>query len=117
MIRFIADENFDGNIIKGLRDKYPQVDIITVQEVGLSGTPDPEILAWATLTDRVVLSRDKSTMKGDAEERLHQNQRVVGLLLTTDQMSHGTIIDQIDTWSRRELEEAFAYPIQYIHPY
>ena len=117
MIRFIADENFDGNIIDGLRAKYPHVDLITVQEAGLSGTPDPEILAWATQINRVVLSRDKSTMKGDAEERLRQNQHVVGLLLTTDRMSHGTIIDQIEMWSRRELSEAFAYPIQYIQPY
>ena len=114
MIRFIADENFDGNIIDGLRSKYPHVDLITVQEAGLSGTPDPEILDWATQIDRVVLSRDKSTMKGDAEERLRQNQHVVGLLLTTDRMSRGTIIDQIEIWSRKDLESAFANPIQYL---
>ena len=117
MIRFLADESFDGGVITGVRSKYPHVDILTANEVGLGATPDLEILQWATRNERVVLSRDVKTMKADAVGMILQNRPPTGLLLADDRMSRGAIIDQIEMWSRRELSEAFAYPIQYIQPY
>ncbi len=116
MIRFIADENFDGKIINGLRAKHPHVDLITAQEAGLAATPDPEILEWAVQADRVVLSRDTSTMKGYAEARVRVRLPLTGLLLTNDRMSRGSVIDQIEQWSRKTPDRAFAYPVQYITP-
>ena len=117
MIRFLADESFDGDVITGVRSKHPHVDILTAHEVGLGATPDPEILQWATRSGRVVLSRDVRTMKADAVDMIHQNRPTTGVLLADDRMSRGTIIDQIEIWSRKDLESAFAYPIQYLRPY
>ena len=56
MIRFLADEDFDGPVIAGVRRRYPYVQVQTIQELGMSGTTDPEILEWATEHDLVVLS-------------------------------------------------------------
>jgi hypothetical protein len=47
MLRFLADENFDGRITAGLRQREPTLDFVRVQDVGLSGIDDPTILAWA----------------------------------------------------------------------
>lgn len=117
MIRFLADESFDGDVITGVRSKHPHVDILTAIEVGLGATPDPEILEWATRNGRVVLSRDVRTMKADPEDMIHQSRPPTGLLLADDRMSRGTIIDEIEVWSRKDLESAFVYPIQYIRPF
>ena len=117
MIRFLADEDFDGHVISGVRRRYPEVQIQTIQELGMSGTPDPDILEWATQRNLIVLSRDVNTMTAFAQDRIRRGLPLSGVLLAHDWMSRGTIIDQIEMWSRRELSEAFAYPIQYIQPY
>ena len=36
MLRFAADENFNGDIVRGLLRRNPNVDIVRVQDVGLS---------------------------------------------------------------------------------
>ena len=47
MTRFAADENFNHNIIRGVRRRMPDVDIVTVQAAGLAGSVDPSVLEWA----------------------------------------------------------------------
>ncbi len=56
MLKLLADENFDNQIVRGLLRRNPKLDIVRVQEVGLSGSDDPKILAWASETDRVLLT-------------------------------------------------------------
>jgi len=46
-VRFLADENFDNRILAGLRRRLPALDVLRVQDAGLIGAEDPEILAWA----------------------------------------------------------------------
>ncbi len=42
MTRFLADENID--IVRGLRRQIPSLDIIRIQELGMAGWEDPDIL-------------------------------------------------------------------------
>lgn len=44
MIRLLADENFNNNIVRADRVRAPDVDIVRVQDVGLSGADDPTVL-------------------------------------------------------------------------
>ena len=46
MLRLLADENFNGDIVRGLLLRQPDLDIVRVQDVGLGGADDPDILAW-----------------------------------------------------------------------
>lgn len=47
MLRLLADENLNNAILRGLRLRMPDVDIVRVQDVGLIGADDPTILDWA----------------------------------------------------------------------
>jgi hypothetical protein len=47
MLQLLADENFNNNIVRGLPRRAPEIDIVRVQDVGLSGANDPTLLAWA----------------------------------------------------------------------
>lgn len=47
MLQYLADENLNHRIVRALRLRDTQLDIVTVQEVGLGGTDDPTLLAWA----------------------------------------------------------------------
>jgi predicted nuclease of predicted toxin-antitoxin system len=66
MLRLAADENFNGDIVRGLLRRNPQVDIVRVQDVGLSGANDPAVLEWAATENRVVVTHDVATLAGYA---------------------------------------------------
>ena len=53
MIRLLADENFNNNIVRAVRMRAPDVDIVRVQDIGLSGADDPTVLDWADQHRRV----------------------------------------------------------------
>src|SRR5437660_776260 len=70
MIPLITDEDLDGNITRGLRRRAPDIDLVRVQDVGLSGADDPVVLEWAAQAGRVLLTQDVSTMSGHAYARV-----------------------------------------------
>ncbi|AFZ60309.1 hypothetical protein H6G54_07960 [Anabaena cylindrica FACHB-243] len=43
MTRFLADENFNNQIVRGVLCQAPDIDIVRVQDVDLSGVDDPYI--------------------------------------------------------------------------
>jgi Domain of unknown function (DUF5615) len=49
MLKLLADENLDNTIIRGLFRRNPTLDIVRVQDVGLSGKDDPTVLEWAAV--------------------------------------------------------------------
>ena len=55
MLRLLADENFNGDIVRALLLRQPDLNIVRVQDVGLAGAVDPDILAWAATNDRIAL--------------------------------------------------------------
>lgn len=79
-MRFLADENFDGRVVNGLRRKEPHIEIARVIDVGLSGAGDPEVLEWAAENNYVILTHDVSTMVNFAYERVLRGERMPGLV-------------------------------------
>jgi hypothetical protein len=43
-MKFLADENFDNTIIRGLERRQVDIEIVRVQDIGLSGKDDPTVL-------------------------------------------------------------------------
>lgn len=41
MLRRVSDENFNGDIVRGLRLRRPDLDLVRAQDVGLEGADDP----------------------------------------------------------------------------
>ena len=46
MLRFLADQNFDGDIARGLLRRIPDLDVVTAHQANLSEAPDPDLLKW-----------------------------------------------------------------------
>ena len=46
MLRFAAEENFSGRILRGLVRQLPSLDIVRVQDSEVSGAEDAEVLRW-----------------------------------------------------------------------
>lgn len=60
--RFLADENFNLDIVAGLHHAQPAIDILTAPQAGILHWSDPDVLAWAAAHERILLSHDKRTM-------------------------------------------------------
>ncbi len=76
MLRQLADENFDGDITRGLLLCDPNIDLIRIQEVGLTEADDPLILEWAAVHNRMVLTHDRATMPDFACDRIAVGQQM-----------------------------------------
>ena len=70
MLRLLADENFNGSIIRGLLRRKLEIDVVRVQDVGLSGADDHLVLACASNEGRVLFTHDQKTVPTYAYERV-----------------------------------------------
>jgi Domain of unknown function (DUF5615) len=95
VVKFGADENFNLLIIKGLKRRKSDLDIILVQDVGLRTEDDPVLLSWAAEDGRVTLTHDIRTMPGFAVQRIETGQRMSGLIVVPDQMPIGPAIEDL----------------------
>lgn len=94
-IRFLADENFDHRTIAGLLRREPDLDIVSVQEVGLRQAEDPAVLEWAAHEGRIVVTHDVSTMLDFAYERVAAGLPMPGVFEIPDQTPRSVIIEEL----------------------
>ena len=95
MLRFAADENFNGDIVRGLLRRNPKLDIIRVQDVGLSGADDPSVLEWAADQRRIVVTHDISTLAKHAFDRVVAGKPMPGVFEVTSVVPIGQAIDDL----------------------
>ena len=92
---FLIDECFDNDILRGVLRRMPDLDIVRVQDVGLSGAKDPEVLAWAAQQGRVLLTHDVSTMTAYAIERVRSGLALPGVFAVSQSVPIGKAIEEI----------------------
>ena len=92
MIRLLVDQNFNGHIVEGLALRDPGLDMVHVRAVGLASSPDPTILEWAALQDRVLLTHDRRTIPPFTYARVATGQRMPGVFLVSYDMPTGQAI-------------------------
>ena len=79
MLALAFDENFNNDILRGLKRRAPTLDLLRVQDAGLSGQDDPTFLNWAAQERRVLFSHDVSTMTRYAYDRVQAGRSMPGL--------------------------------------
>jgi hypothetical protein len=95
MIHFLADENFNADIVRGLLRHDPALNLLRVQDVGLRGAGDAEVLAWAGENDRILLTHDRATMPFFAYDRAAKMQPMAGVFIFEDRFPPGRAIDEL----------------------
>ena len=95
MLRILADENFNGDIVRGLLLRQRDLDILRVQDVGLQGADDPDVLAWAAEQGRIVLTHDRATMPDYAYQRVAAGKKMPGVFVVNDRFPVGSAIQEI----------------------
>ena len=95
MLRLLSDENFNGDVVRGLFLHQPDLDLLRVQDVGLRKVDDPAILDWAASNGRILLTHDRATMPDFAYERLDRGQAMLGVFVINDRMPVRQVIDEL----------------------
>jgi predicted nuclease of predicted toxin-antitoxin system len=95
MMKLASDENFDDDIVRGLLRRRPDLDVVRVLDAGLTGSRDPEILAWAASENRILLTHDRDTMPDFAYDRVRAGEPMPGVFLVRDRMPKGQVIEQL----------------------
>jgi hypothetical protein len=114
MIRFLADEDFNRRILRGLRRRIPSLDVLRVQDVGLITRPDTEVLEWAANENRVVLTHDVTTMSKHAFDRVNQILPMPGVIEISQDVPIGEAIEELVLIAECSLENEWENRVIYL---
>ncbi len=96
MFRLFTDEDFQIAITLGLRRRLSNLDIETIQEAGLLGSPDSELLDYAATCGRILVSHDFTTMPAAIEARIESGLPMAGVFLLPQLMPTGAAISELE---------------------
>jgi hypothetical protein len=116
MLRVLSDENFEGDIIRALRHRIPNIDLIRVQDVGLRETADPQLLEWCATARRVLLTHDRNTIPGFAVARIRQGLSMPGVFVVDRRASFGALIDELVYLIETSEQDEWTNDIVFVNP-
>jgi predicted nuclease of predicted toxin-antitoxin system len=95
MLPLLTDENFSHRIVRGLKLRIENLDLVLAQGAGLGEARDPTLLGWAADQGRIVLTHDRKTMTEYAYDRVRSHQPMPGIIVVSDTMPVGEAIEAL----------------------
>jgi hypothetical protein len=92
---FLADEDFDADITRGVLRRDPRLSITRVAEAGLLGSNDADLLEMAAQNGYVVLTHDAKTMPSHAYARLEAGLPLPGVVVVPQLLPIAVAIEEI----------------------
>jgi hypothetical protein len=114
VLRLAVDENFNHDIVRGLLRRKPGLDIVSVQDAGLSGEDDPAVLDWAAAMGRVLVTHDVSTLTRHAFDRVRRGLPMPGVFEVASTTPIGAAIDDLLLIVECSLEGEWEGQIRYL---
>lgn len=114
MLRLAADENFNNDIVRGLLRRKPDLDIVRIQDVGLSGADDHVLLEWAAQEGRILLTHDVTTITRYAYERVQAGKPMPGVFEISREVPLGAAIEDILLLSEASREGEWEGQVRYL---
>ena len=93
---YLADENFNGRILRALLRRIEHLDVLRAQDTTHGGCDDPTLLQVAADLGRVVLTHDIATLVGHAHDRVLQGQPMPGVIALRSNHPIGALIDDLE---------------------
>ena len=94
-LRWLADENFNNDILRALYRSGAAIDVCRAQDAGLTGATDEALLEWAATSGQVVLTHDVTTMTAYAYDRASRGLRMPGVFEVRRGASLRSVIEDI----------------------
>jgi hypothetical protein len=114
MLKLAADENFNNDIVAAVRQRRPDLDLVTVQEAGLRAAPDEDVLEWAASEGRVLLTHDVTTMTRHTYDRIRAGQKMPGVLEVSTSAPYSVLIEDILILVDCSIEGEWEWQVRYL---
>ena len=106
MVRFLADASLHDAIVTGCLRREPTIDFLSAHEARLEGVPDPNVLAFATKENRILVTSDLRTMPRHFGDFLEANGQCAGVFLVKQTAPLADVIDALVLiWSASDADE------------
>jgi hypothetical protein len=106
MIRFLADASLHNAIVTGCLRRESAIDFLSANDATLAGVPDPEVLAFATLQNRILVTSDLRTMPRHFGDFLEVNGQCAGVFLVKQRAPLADVINELVLiWSASDADE------------
>ena len=106
MIRFLADASLHDAIVTGGLRREPAIDFLSAHEARLEEIPGPEVLAFATRQDRILVTSDLRTMPRHFGNFLEANGQCAGVFLVKQRAPMVAVIEALVlVWSASDAGE------------
>ena len=104
--RFLADQDFNEQIVNGVLRKEPAMEFFRLRELGLERQPDSRILDYSAQEGLLVCSHDVNTMIDEAYARIAAGELLTGLLMVHQRGLIAPVIESLLLiWAASEAEE------------
>ena len=80
MLRLVVDEKFNNDVLSGLLRRNSAVDVLRVQDTEMSGAEAPEVLAWAAIEARVLVTLNVPAITPFAYARVRRREAMPGVV-------------------------------------
>ena len=114
MMRFAADENFDGRMLSGLQARLPDLDVLRIQDTTMAESADPDLLDWLAGEDRILLTHDLKTMPGFVADRIRAELPVPGVIIVKRSTPIGLAIEHLEIMIEASTPDEFENRVRYI---
>jgi len=95
VLRLLADENFDGRILRALWRQIPNLDVVRTQDTAFAGVEDPTLLEAAATEGRVLLTHDVNTIVDFAWDRVRLGKAMAGVIVASTSHPLGQVIEDL----------------------
>jgi hypothetical protein len=96
VLRLLADENFNGRILRALRRQISDLDVLRTQDTSLYGADDRTLLQFAADEGRILLTHDVETLVGYAWERVRLGMAMPGVIVALTDHPIGQVIEDLE---------------------
>jgi hypothetical protein len=96
VLRLLADESFNGRVLRALLRQVPGLDVIRAQDGPLYGADDPALLQFAADENRVLLTHDIETLVGYAWDRVRKGIKMSGVIVALTDRPIGQVIEDLE---------------------
>ncbi len=114
MLALAADENFNNNIVRGLLRRRSDLDIVRIQDVGVSGADDPAVLEWAAQEARILLTHHVATITLHAYERVRAGKLMPGVFEVSRNVPIAVAIEDILLLAECSLDGEWEGQVRYL---
>lgn len=94
MIRLLADEDFNNDLVRGLLRRVPKTDLVRVQDLGLRGAADDLVLERAASEGRVIVTH-VATLVARAYERVRAGVAMPGVIAVSQKLPASQVIEDL----------------------